>query len=273
MNERLENDPQSGAETRGVALGFVGIDRFELPFQIAGWDQSGGEQTVHAKVSLGVSTAAEKRGIHMSRLVEGLSSCRTSFSLETLPAFLDDVAENQNAERAEIEIDFAWFVERAAPVTGKRSQQAIRTTYFANWLRSSQSGSVGYKIHVPVTTLCPCSKEISDYGAHSQRGWIVASLKWPAQLQKTEDFLFPAEARAILETCGSAPIYPLLKRVDERHVTMQAYETPGFVEDLARQSALKLSGESRVQSFRIDIRNEESIHTHDAVARFEADWH
>lgn len=117
-------------------------------------------------------------------------------------------------------------------------------------------------MRIPVTTLCPCSRAISDYGAHSQRGWITVAIEWPSGVP----IVPPGEVYEKLQQAGSAPIYPLLKRTDERHVTMLAYEQPAFVEDTARRAALSLREDSRIPGFRIEVRNEESIHTHDAIA-------
>jgi len=269
MSQRLQSDPQSSTDTRGLSLNFVGIDEFEMPLMIEGWDKSLGQQSVHAAISLGVSVKAEQRGIHMSRLVEWLHRWEHGFSLETLPSLAEAIAESQGADTSELILGFTWFVERSAPASEKRSWQSIRTHYMATIDRATGSGSIGYRIAVPVTTLCPCSREISDYGAHSQRGWINGEFEWQLEDGATPDLLLPGESLAILETCGSAPIYPLLKRLDERQVTMQAYENPAFVEDVARQCALRLGAEPRVDAFRIEVRNEESIHTHNAVARVE----
>ena len=118
-------------------------------------------------------------------------------------------------------------------------------------------------MNVPVTTLCPCSRDISDYGAHSQRGWIEATLGWHG----TAAAVPPETIVTNLGECGSAPIYPVLKRSDERALTMQAYDNPAFVEDLARNAVLALRDLECVEDFSLEIRNEESIHTHDAVAR------
>ena len=117
-------------------------------------------------------------------------------------------------------------------------------------------------VRTPITTLCPCSLAISDYGAHSQRGWVKVRIEW----SDTDEIVSPQEVYEKLQKAGSAPIYPLLKRADERHVTMLAYEQPAFVEDTARRAALILQKDPRISNFDLDIRNEESIHTHDAIA-------
>ena len=121
---------------------------------------------------------------------------------------------------------------------------------------------MGYTLKIPVTTLCPCSREISDYGAHSQRGWVKVKIEWDS----VDAWVSPQEIYEKLQYAGSAPIYPLLKRADERHVTMLAYKQPAFVEDTIRKAAMILKAESLIKRFELNVCNEESIHTHDAVA-------
>ena len=272
MIPQLSNDPQSSKDTRGIALDYVGIENFELPVCIEDWSSADGGQALNASISVGVSVKAEQRGIHMSRLVEELGGYADGISLAKLPKIVSEVANRQAAYRSEIEINFRGFVERAAPATGKISWLPIPTCYVATINESDHRGTVGYRIEVPVTSLCPCSREISDYGAHNQRSWIIAEFRWETEGLSAPEILAPLEAIALLETCASAPIYPLLKRPDERHVTMQAFENPAFVEDIARASAKALRQEARVSSFTLRVRNEESIHTHNAIARFEHNW-
>jgi GTP cyclohydrolase I len=254
-------DPQSSPDTRGIALEQVGISRVRYPVVIAGWEtDSAVQQRVEGVFDLTVSLAAESRGIHMSRLIETLHEWRQPLAPDSLQSFLGELRRKQGAASAEMSCAFTWFVNRPAPRTGRPAWQGIETIWQA--AQSAMGGSGGYTLRIPVTTLCPCSRAISDYGAHSQRGWITVKIDW----QDNASFVPPKEIFDKLQHAGSAPIYPLLKRSDERHVTMQAYEQPAFVEDTARRAALLLREDPRVPCFRIDARNEESIHTHDAIA-------
>jgi len=254
-------DPQSTEDTRGIALDHVGISRVRYPVVIAGWETDPSrQQQVEGLFDLTVSLTARNRGIHMSRLIETLHHWPQPLTPQSLPTFLEALRQQQGAVSAEMTCAFTWFVSRSAPQTGRPAWQGIETTWHAN--HSSQGGSTGYTLCIPVTTLCPCSRAISDYGAHSQRGWITVKIEW----QDSTRIVPPQEVFDKLQHAGSAPIYPLLKRPDERHVTMQAYEQPAFVEDTARRAAMMLREDPRIPCFRIEVRNEESIHTHDAIA-------
>lgn len=254
-------DPQAEADPRGIALDHVGISGVRYPVLISGWETDPTRiEKKDADFSLTVSLAPEARGIHMSRLVETLHHWQKPLSPASLPEFLTELRLQQNAQTASVTCAFTWFFSRPAPRTQRPAWQGIQTTWHAH--QNETATTVGYTLQIPVTTLCPCSRAISDYGAHSQRGWVNISLKW----NSNAEILAPQEIFGKLQHAGSAPIYPLLKRADERHVTMLAYEQPAFVEDTARRAALLLREDPRITSFQLEIRNEESIHTHDAIA-------
>lgn len=257
----VQADPQSSRDTRGISLDQVGISRVRYPVMINGWETDARQQReVEGLFDLTVSLAASNRGIHMSRLIESLHCWGEPLGPASLQDFLQVLRQQQGAADAKMRCDFTWFVHRAAPLTKNPAWQGVETTWRA--VQNDNGGSSGYTLRIPVTTLCPCSRAISDYGAHSQRGWITVEVDW----EGSDHIVPPAEVFDKLQNAGSAPIYPLLKRPDERHVTMTAYEQPAFVEDTARRAALLLQEDSRIPSFRIEVRNEESIHTHDAVA-------
>ena len=198
----------------------------------------------------------------MSRLIENLHAWDQPLAPSTLEAFLTHLRQQQGSAQAEMTCAFVWFTKQTTPQSQRPAVQGIETTWHAT--QTEHDGTtIGYTLRVPVTTLCPCSREISDYGAHSQRSWISLRTEWPGGSRL---IVPPALLYAALSQCGSAPIYSLLKRPDERHVTMQAYENPAFVEDVARRAALALRSEPRIRCFRLEVRNEESIHTHDAIA-------
>lgn len=256
-----KEDPQAEKDLRGIALDQVGISGVHYPIVIDGWGLDAKEQQrTEAVFSLQVSLAAETRGIHMSRLLETLHHWDEPLSLRAIPRFLELLSQQQEAEAADLTCAFTWFVSRPSPQTNKPAWQGIETIFHAS--KSAESYLVGYSLRIPVTTLCPCSRAISDYGAHSQRGWVTVELEWT----NAEDVVAPQEIYEKLQHAGSAPIYPLLKRADERHVTMLAYEQPAFVEDTARRAAQMLREDERLTNFYIGVQNEESIHTHDAVA-------
>jgi len=252
-------DPQSEKDLRGLALDSVGINNVKYPIIISGWDRNV-TRCVEGDFSLQVSLSAEKRGIHMSRLLERLHNWDSPLSLESIPQFLNEIRQDQGAETAAFDCKFNWFVDRPAPETKKPALQAVETIWHG--YQDSHSCRIGYNLKIPVTTLCPCSKEISDYGAHSQRGWVKVKLKWI----EGEEITAPQEIFNKLQYAGSAPLYPLLKRSDERHVTMLAYDQPAFVEDTTRKAAEILQNQPNIHGFQLEICNEESIHTHNAVA-------
>lgn len=256
-------DPQSGEDKRGIPLEQVGISKVSYPVTITGWQTDPHcRKEVEGLFDLTVSLTSQNRGIHMSRLIESLHHWQEPLAPSSLQEFLRELRQQQEATVASMNCHFTWFVNRPAPESGRPAWQGIPTTWHAT--QSDEGGSSGYTLRIPVTTLCPCSKAISEYGAHSQRSWISVKIEWPS----SSDIVPPEEVFEKLQHAGSAPIYPLLKRVDERHVTMKAYEQPAFVEDTARRAALSLQEDSLISNFRIEVRNEESIHTHDAVARF-----
>ncbi|MFC5050946.1 GTP cyclohydrolase FolE2 [Rubritalea spongiae] len=257
--ETPKADPQKDCDTRGIAIDHVGISNVRYPILIAGWDSTR-QETKEVSMSLKVSLAPNVRGIHMSRLLEGVHHWSGALSINNMEKFLSMIRKQQESHTATVDCRFTWFVKRPTPKTELPAWQGIETTWHGH--QDNEGSTVGYTLDIPVTTLCPCSREISDYGAHSQRGWVKVKLEWNAH----DEIISPQEIYNKLQNAGSAPIYPLLKRADERHVTMLAYQQPAFVEDTLRKAALILKDDTRVKSFELHICNEESIHTHDAVA-------
>lgn len=221
---------------------------------------SGHLEGVSAEAELVTSLASDQRGTHMSRFVETLDRHAKRVEPSTPRWLAQDLREALGASSARVGLRFDLYVERVAPVSELAAPLRIRC-----WLcgRSSVSGdSQMVGVRVPVTSLCPCSKEIADYGAHSQRGYIEIE----AEPSPSEE-IFVEELVDLATEAGSAPIYPLLKRGDERHVTMQAYDNPAFVEDLVRTIYVALCEDQRFAAFTISASNDESIHDHRAVAR------
>jgi GTP cyclohydrolase I len=196
-----------------------------------------------------------------------LNEHRGEITLRTLPTILKELKTRLEAESAHIEVVFPYFLERAAPASGARGLMDYDCSFVGEANGSTEDFVLGVK--VPVTSLCPCSKAISDYGAHNQRGQIHIEVRSRRNEAGEPSLIWIEELVEMAERSASAPVYPLLKRADERHVTMQAYDNPVFVEDMVRNVATQLKADDRVKWFRVHAVNYESIHNHSAFARVE----
>jgi GTP cyclohydrolase I len=253
----LVPDVQSEHDDRGISIDRVGIRGLRYPILLS--SATGTQQSV-ARWELTVELDAQHRGTHMSRFVATLERWNLEpMDARRLLAMLGDVRDQLDVPRADAHCEFTLFIERRAPVSGLAAQHAVDCSFTACSRGGDDELTLG--VRVPVTTLCPCSKEISEYGAHNQRGYVTieARVRSGSDLELT-DLIAAAEAS------GSAVIYPLLKRVDERHVTMQAYDSPAFVEDVVRAAVLRLASDDRIFGFTVEAENHESIHDHSAVA-------
>jgi GTP cyclohydrolase I len=257
-------DVQKSGDDRGVALDNVGVRDMRYPISVL--EQGGGKQQTVADVSMSVGLPKDFRGTHMSRFVEVLNSHQGEFTMRTLPDILSTVRERLEAQTARIKLEFPYFLERKAPVSEKKALMDYQCRFLGKVGPEGDDFVLG--VEVPVTSLCPCSKEISDHGAHNQRGVIDVEVR--GGHSDPADFIWIEEIVDWAEESASAPLYPLLKREDERHVTMQAYENPAFVEDITREMALRLKEEERVRWFHLEVENFESIHNHNAFA--ETEW-
>jgi len=204
----------------------------------------------------------------MSRFIEVLGEHGGEVTMRTLPVILRELRERLDAESARIELRFPYFLERRAPVTG-----ASGLMDYDCWFIGESNGGPDkllLGIRVPVTSLCPCSKEISDYGAHNQRGYLTIEVGGDTAPTDTRTgFVWLEDLVEVAEASASAPVYPLVKRPDERHITMQAYDNPVFVEDMVRNVTVRLRQDPRIEWFRVHAVNHESIHNHGAFARIE----
>ncbi len=253
-------DAQAQFDARGIEIDEVGVDRLSYPITYR--DPAGTSHSSVAEAELVASLDADVRGTHMSRFVEALHTHRMDVTPQTPALIAQELRRRLGARRAAVQLQFTLFLEREAPVT----RAAALMGYGCRLCGSSGEGEpdrVRVGVRVPVTSLCPCSKDISDYGAHSQRGYVELSVAPEPDAAP----IWPEELIEVASVAGSAPIYPLLKRVDEREVTMLAYDNPAFVEDLAREVAVALRDDPRVRAFEVQVANEESIHDHRAVAR------
>ena len=252
-------DIQASADSRCVAIQHVGIRGVRYPLQLAG--QSGVQATV-AQVTMTVGLPPEVRGTHMSRFLEILERPRGPLSMAELSGLLGETLKHLDAQSGAIEFAFPWFLRKAAPVSGVESLLDIDAV-----LRVSQPAGgwpeLSIEVRVPVTSLCPCSKKISDYGAHNQRSLVSIAVVPHGRddaLPTLEELVDYAEASA------SCAVFGLLKRPDEKWVTERAYDNPKFVEDLVRDVALRLKSDKRLSRWSVTAENFESIHNHSAYA-------
>lgn len=254
-------DIQKTKDRRGVAIDKVGV--CDLSFPITVLDQENQRQQTAANISMSVSLPRHFKGTHMSRFLEVLCRNQGEVTMRTLPAILRELRERLGSEAAHIDVDFSYFLNRKAPVSGSVAPMDYRCAFIGE--SNGKANDFLLRVKVPVTTLCPCSKEISDYGAHNQRGTITLTVR-PRRKNGLWKLIWIEELIAIAEQSASAPVYPLLKRPDERHVTMQAFDNPVFVEDVVRNAARLLKKEKRIAWFEIRAVNQESIHNHSAFA-------
>lgn len=256
-------DVQGLADDRGIEIQKVGVKDIHLPFLIRTMD--GGYQSVLGNVSLAVNLPRQFKGTHMSRFVEILTDwSEKPISGHELRLILQGTNEKLLAQRSEIALRFRYFLRQKAPV----SRQVAFLDYRIEFLASLSGNHYDYVlgVEVPIHALCPCSKEISEYGAHNQRGVIRARIRCHAR-----QYLWIEELVTMLQSKGSAPVFPLLKREDEKHVTECAYRNPKFVEDILRDSVLALRAEPRILWFEVECETFESIHNHSAFASHRED--
>ncbi len=268
FKEMLTEDVQGRADKRGVALNRVGVCDLKIPLLIKGCERNPkASQHVQAVIDLSVDLDPLLKGIHMSRLVETVLDHYDEISLSNFEAFLFDICKRQGALKSYANLEFDYFLDKEAPVSGKTSPQAYKCVYKGEYTKDGIKIVQG--VEVPVKTLCPCSKEISDYGAHNQRSkvWINLTHNFSGKAKQIEISL--EEIIEIAENGASSPLYPILKREDERHVTMSAYDKPCFVEDVLRNIATELKDDKRFDSYELKVINYESIHSHNAFAIIE----
>jgi GTP cyclohydrolase I len=255
-------DIQKIADTRGIAIDQVGISDLKYPIQVL--DRNGKPFSVVAEISMSVHLPHHFKGTHMSRFLEVLTSHEGEITMRTLPAILRDLKAKLDAQSAYIDVKFPYFIEKKAPVSKARGKVGFECTFIgsSNGVRDDFS----LRVKVPVTTLCPCSKEISDRGAHNQRGYVTLEVRTRQLSPGKWDIVWIEELVEVAERAASSPVYSVLKRPDERYVTMQAYDNPAFVEDVVRSCSHLLKKDSRIGSFKVSVINHESIHEHNAFA-------
>jgi GTP cyclohydrolase I len=255
-------DVQGSADTRQIAINRVGIKAIRHPIKVL--DRSGGVQHTIAMFNMYVSLPHNFKGTHMSRFVEILNSHEREISVENFPAMLRDMVSKLEAKSGHIEMNFPYFINKAAPVSGVQSLMDYDVTLIGDICHGEIVSTI--KVVVPVTSLCPCSKKISERGAHNQRSHVTASVR-------INDHLWIEEVVQLIESEASCELYGLLKRPDEKYVTERAYDNPKFVEDMVRDVAARLNAEPRVEAYVVESENFESIHNHSAYALIENSKH
>lgn len=252
-------DIQNSKDTREIPLQKVGVTDLSYPVQVL--DKAEGSQKTCAKVNLFVNLPHNYKGTHMSRFIEIFHRHRENLGMKQFLFMLEEIRKILDAERAFGSMEFPFFMKKQAPVSHAESIMCYECTYEGEV--SSASSSFFIKIKIPVTTLCPCSKAISQYGAHNQRGIVTVKLK-NSSLFWIEDVIEEVEKSA------SGGLYSILKRPDEKFVTEHAYENPRFVEDVVREVFIALKNFSKSEKpfswFSVECKNFESIHNHNAYA-------
>lgn len=251
-------DIQNLKDNRNVDIQKVGIKNLKLPLIVQRKNSS--NQVVSADARVCVSLPKHYKGTHMSRFVEVLSEWQTkNFLGVDIKGCLEKIIKNLEAQSGELEFKFTYFVDKKSPVTGISAPMSYECSFEGRIVDDSYKFILG--VAVPVTTLCPCSKEISDNGAHNQRAIIDVKVSYDESEQ-----IWLEDLIELVENCASCPLYTLLKREDEKYVTEHAWDNPKFVEDILRDVVVELRNHQTVKEFEVDCEAFESIHNHSAWA-------
>lgn len=253
-------DVQNSADLRRIPINKVGIKDIRHPVKVR--DRSGGVQHTIANFNMYVDLPHNFKGTHMSRFVEILNSHEREITVQSFRDMLGEMTRRLEAEAGHIEMSFPYFVNKTAPVSKVQSLMDYDVSFIGE-ISGGQS-SMEVRVLVPATSLCPCSKKISDYGAHNQRSHVTLQVR-------PEGFLWIEELIDLVESQVSCEIYGLLKRPDEKYVTERAFDNPKFVEDMVRDIAARLNKDDRVSRYTVESENFESIHNHSAYAMIERD--
>ncbi len=253
-------DVQNQRDVRQIAIDKVGIRNIKYPISVL--DRAHKIQHTVADINLYVHLPEHFRGTHMSRFVEVLNRYQREINVQNMEEICQKVRETLDSEAAYLEISFPYFVEKQAPVSKARSLMEYTCSMVVSQHRDGEKEFV-LTVRVPMTSLCPCSKEISERGAHNQRSVVTVSVRMNT-LVWIEELIDLVEERAVCD------LYALLKREDEKYVTERAYDNPAFVEDIVREIALALRADPRITWFNVESENMESIHNHNAYACVES---
>lgn len=253
-------DVQATPDTRQIAIDRVGIKSVRHPVRVA--DKSAGVQHTIANFNMYVYLPQDFKGTHMSRFLEILNGYEREISVESFEDMLRQMVSKLEAESGHVEMTFPYFINKTAPVSGVQSLMDYEVTFVGEIDQGKYRQTM--KVVVPVTSLCPCSKKISDYGAHNQRSHVTITAR-------TNSFVWIEEVVRMAEDQASCEVYGLLKRPDEKYVTERAYDNPKFVEDMVRDVAATLNKDERIDAYTVESENFESIHNHSAYALIERD--
>jgi len=254
-------DVQKSVDKRHLAIDKVGIKSIRHPISVL--DRGNGIQHTIASFDMYVSLPHHFKGTHMSRFVQILNSHDREISVRSVEPMLREMVKKLEAQTGLIEMRFPYFMRKKAPISDVESLMDYDITYTGE-ISENGAYSLTMKVVVPVTSLCPCSKEISAYGAHNQRSHVTITVQ-------TNTLMWIEELVEIAEQEASCELFGLLKRPDEKFVTERAYDNPKFVEDLVRDVAVRLNAEPRVLSYTVESENFESIHNHSAYAQIHCD--
>jgi len=248
-------DIQNSRDNRHISIDKVGVKDIRHPIVVR--DRNGGEQHTVARFNMYVNLPHDFKGTHMSRFVEILNKHEYEITVKSFKTMLAEMTRLLNAESGHIEMSFPYFMTKSAPVSGVKSLMDYEVSFIGQ-MQDNKPGLL-IKVIVPVTSLCPCSKNISEYGAHNQRSHITVCVR-------TRSFLWIEELIEMVEKVASCELYGLLKRPDEKYVTERAYDNPKFVEDMVRDVAVLFNQDDRIAAYTVESENFESIHNHSAYA-------
>ncbi|MFH1514491.1 MAG: GTP cyclohydrolase FolE2 [bacterium] len=254
-------DIQGRTDQRGVPIDRVGIREIKYPITVL--DREMGSQSTIASINMYVDLSPRFKGTHMSRFIEILNEHKENFEVRKFAKIVHDMRKRFDSRSAHLELTFPYFIKRLAPVSKSPSLMEY-TAHIHISSKDSTATDIIVGVSVPITTVCPCSKEISEIGAHNQRSILTIKIRM-------DDFVWIEEMIELAEECASCEIYPLLKREDEKFVTEKAHRNPVFVEDVVRNAAVKLKDDMRVRWFHVEAEAMESIHNHNAYASLEWD--
>lgn len=250
-------DVQNQPDARKISIDRVGVKNLSYPITVL--DRANGVQHTVGSITMTVSLPHRFRGTHMSRFVEILNEHHRELHIDKVGDILKKMKERLDAEEASMEVVFPYFIEKSAPESGAKSLMEYGCFFQGNL---SDHADFVLGVDVPVTTLCPCSRELSERGAHNQRSVVRIRVRY-------NGFVWIEELIEMAEASASSPLYALLKREDEKAVTERAYDHPMFVEDVVREAAVKLDADPRITWYSVESENMESIHNHNAYARVE----
>jgi GTP cyclohydrolase I len=253
-------DVQSSPDTRRLQIDKVGIKDIRHPILVK--DRSQGVQHTIANFNMYVELPHNFKGTHMSRFVEILNAHDMEISVDSFRDMLAEMSKRLEADRGYIEMSFPYFINKAAPVSGVKSLLDYHVTFIGEVHNGTDITKI--RVVVPVTSLCPCSKEISERGAHNQRSHVTVTVR-------TNTFVWIEDVIDLVEKQASCELYGLLKRPDEKFVTERAYDNPKFVEDMVRDIAAQLNKDERIEAYVVESENFESIHNHSAYAMIKKD--